>query len=380
MRSRFAASVARTVARRIRSCALDLGGWTVATECANSAYAATAAAALAAGAEVWALGRDTRWATVAESAVDVRALATALRDLGLDADEARLHLVTDRAAIPYEGVDLISNSGHLRPLDAEILGRLPAHAVIALMFEAWELRDGDIDVATARARCLPIYGVDEHHPVCGSFEFVGALAVSEAMRQRWSLGDARVAVISDNVFLGPVLRAVGAMGAAAVAIDPFGRVPPAAEFAEHGYALADAILAGATVARAAVAADGGSTTGAFDLAILATTPPAVARANGLPRLDERELGVLIAATGCHGCVQLWGDVRREGAEAQGVVFAPARAPAPGHQAVPMNAAGHEAVVRLQVGGLAAALHGRRLRDGEEVSDALSGLVQEVAPR
>ena len=48
MRPRFAASVARTVARRIRACALDLGGWTVATECANGAYASTAAAALAA--------------------------------------------------------------------------------------------------------------------------------------------------------------------------------------------------------------------------------------------------------------------------------------------------------------------------------------------
>lgn len=339
MQPRLAAALARSIARQIASCGLDLRGLCVATECANGAYASTAAAAVAAGAEaVYAFGRENRYATVAEAEADVRALIVAL-----GADGGRLHVVVDRADIPWATVDLVTNSGNLRPIDGDLIGALPDNAAIALMFEAWELRDGDIDVGAAGARGVSIFGVDEHHPACASFELVGALAISEAMRQRWSVAHGRVAVFSDNAFRDPVLRALRAAGAEAEALPLTGP---------------------------ALAADP-----PFDLAVLATTPPRVAAAHGLTPLDPHDLALRIAATGCHGCVQLWGDVER--ASAKEVSFAPSTPPPPGHQGVPMNAAGHEATVRLQVGGLAAAAHGRRLARGEAVSPALAGLVQRV---
>lgn len=338
MRDRYAASVARTIQRQIGSCDLTLGELVVATECANGAYASTAAAAVAAGAaHVWAYGADSRWATVEQSEADVRALIEAL-----GADQSRLTVVRDKAQVPWAAVDIVTNSGHLRPLSADLIGALPADAVIALMFEAWELRDGDIDVQAA-VRCdVPIIGVDEHHPACGAFEFVGALAVSEAMRRSWSIADAHVAVISDNAFAPPVLRALNAAGAHASHIDPHS--PQNAE-------------------------------GDFDLAVVATTPPAVANAAGDGAVDPSALAQVIERTGAYGCVQLWGDIARE--QAPAVQFSPERAPAAGHQGVAMNAAGHEATVRLQVGGLAAAFHGRRQRLGLEVAEDLITLIQTV---
>ncbi len=339
MQPRLAAALARSISRQIASCGLDLRGLCVATECANGAYASTAAAAVAAGADaVYAFGRDNRYAKVAEAETDVRALISAL-----GGDGARLHVVVDRADIPWSSVDLVTNSGNLRPLDGDLIAALPAGAAIALMFEAWELRDGDIDVGAAFARGVPIFGVDEHHPACASFELVGALAVSEAMRQRWSVAHGRVAVFSDNAFRDPVLRALRAAGAEAAALPLEGPV---------------------------VSADP-----PFDLCVVATTPPRVAAAHGLAPIDPAELARRVAATGCHGCIQLWGDVERTAAPE--VTFAPATPPAPGHQGVPMNAAGHEATVRLQVGGLAAALHGRRLALGEAVAADLAALVQPV---
>ena len=47
MNERLAAAIARSIRRASERCALDLTGLVVATECANAAYATTAAAASA---------------------------------------------------------------------------------------------------------------------------------------------------------------------------------------------------------------------------------------------------------------------------------------------------------------------------------------------
>jgi len=345
---RRAAAVADAVRARMAACALDLRGAVVATECANDAYAVTAAAAVAAGAETWAFARANRYASAEQAEADVRAVIAAL-----DADPALLHVVQERTAIPWPRVDLVTNSGHLRPIDGGIVAQLSPRAVVALMFEAWELRDGDIDVATCARRGVAVVGVDEHHPACGSFERVGSLAVSEAMRQQWSVDGAKVAVVGDGPFVAPVVRALQAAGAVAVvAVVPdeagLAETPPCAVVAPFGPHRAH-------------------------LAVACAAPASVCAATGRTGWSAAELAHVCAATGAYGVIQLWGDLDREFLANQGVVVAPSQAPPPGHQGVPMNAAGHEAVVRLQVAGLAAAWHHRIDTQGP-----LAALAQPVA--
>ena len=42
-------------------------------------------------------------------------------------------------------IDIVTNSGNLRPLDKHFIGKLNKNCVIPLMYEAWEKRDSDID-------------------------------------------------------------------------------------------------------------------------------------------------------------------------------------------------------------------------------------------
>ncbi len=335
---RFARAMAQSMQARIQACALDLRGATVATECANGAYAATAAAAVATGARVFAFARDSRYATADQAAADVMSLVGAL-----GCDPSNLHIVRDRDHIPWSAVDLVTNSGHLRPLDAALINELPAHAVIALMFEPWELRDGDIDIDAARRRGIAVLGVDEHHPACGAFEFVGLLAVSEVLREPWSLHGARGAVLGDAAFVAPVARALHNMNATAIAIVPDsglhgGDVPPCP------------VVTASQLAQAAVAP--------CELAIVCATPPSVLLATGRSGWSVGGLSAAVAQTGCYGAIQLWGDLDREQLADLGVSVRPSRPPAPGHQGVAMSAAGPEPVIRLQIAGLAAAWHGR----------------------
>ena len=60
--------------------------------------------------------------------------------------------------------DIITNSGHVRPIDAEMIGWMKPTAVIPLMYEAWEFRDADLDLAACQRRGIVVAGTNERHP------------------------------------------------------------------------------------------------------------------------------------------------------------------------------------------------------------------------
>src|SRR6202021_122282 len=98
------------------------------------------------------------------------------------------------------------NSGHLRPLSAELIDQLPSHAVIALMFEAWEFRPQDIDLEACLRRGIPIVGVNERHPAVDVFSFLGPLCVKQLHDCGLAVYGDRIALLCDNDFAEPMAR------------------------------------------------------------------------------------------------------------------------------------------------------------------------------
>lgn len=315
--SRLAHSIARSIRRRVEVCKLSLDGVNVITEAATNAYAVTAAAASYAGARVWTLNVDSPHGSAEEARRDIMSLSAAL---GTGED---LRFVEDKAALPFESADVVTNSGLLRPIGSSEISRLPDHATIALMYEAWEARTADIDLSGALQRGIRIVGVNEHHPACGAFDFVGDIAVAAILRRAWSIRDARIAVLSDNPFGPPIVRTLNALGATVISVDP-------------------------TDAKGAKPVD-------VDLVVVATTPSCVVKPP-VSALNAAELAHLVGGTGAHGCVHVWGDLDYTLVSSLAVVMEPKHQPPLGHHGIAMSSAGHEAVVRLQVAGLAATQH------------------------
>lgn len=327
---RLAAAMARSIAHRIEVCQLDLTNWVVVTEAATGAYASTAGAAAAAGAEVWAFADDSPYGTVDDARRDMAILAEAL---GSDVEPPTI--VTERGDLPLGRTDLVTNSGLLRPIDAPMIDQLPATAVIALMYEGWETRNGDIDLAAAAERGVSVIAVDEHHPACDAFRFVGDLAVAAALRRGWAIRGMRVSVLSDNPFGDPVVAALRSLGADAHLVDGSSGPVPSVE-----------------------------------IAVVAMTP-ATSSLDGSATLSAIAVADHVVQSGAFAVVQLWGDIDRSRLTAAGVMIEPEVEPRPGHQGIPMSDAGYEAVVRLQVGAMAAAVH------ASEDDGALSGLGREL---
>ena len=297
----------RLMSRAVHELELDLTGRLVVTEAATGAYGVTPViAALAGACQTFAVARDSRHGSAAQACAYTQDLAVAagVRD--------RIELLTSIDDVPLEAADIVTNSGHLRPLDGPTVRAMKPGAAIPLMYEAWELRADDVDLDACRLGGIRVAGTNERHPAVDVFSYLGAMAVR-------LLTDAGVAVYSSRLLL--------------LCDNPF------RESIEGGLAVA-----GADVVTRARLRDG-PTDGDWDAVIVALRPRAhpVLGASDAHRLAERAPGAPVA--------QYWGDIDRDGLLEAGVPVWPAAPPARGHMGILPSALGPEPIVRLQAAGL-----------------------------
>lgn len=167
------------------------------TEAATGAYVVTPILAALAGARVLAYAKDTRYG----SREEVFALLNATsRSLGAPA------ITTVSALDPktFAAADLITNSGHLRPLNAERLQSVKPGAVLSLMYEAWECREADLDLAFCHERAIRVGGTNERHPDVDVFGYLGDMAMKLMLDAGACPYNSTVVLICNNDF-GPYI-------------------------------------------------------------------------------------------------------------------------------------------------------------------------------
>jgi hypothetical protein len=291
----------------VERCRLDLAGRVVLTEAASGPYIVTPVLAALGGADfVYALTRSTPHGTVDE--IRARTLALA-RFAGV---EKCIRVIAQKTPAVVGEADVVTNSGHLRPIDAEMISWMKPTAVIPLMFEAWEFRPSDLELAAAQQRGILVAGTNERHPDVDVFSFLGIMAVKLLVDAGIAVYGSRVLVLCDNPF---------------------------AAFIERGLTRA-----GATVELRAspMEADAGP---GLDAVLVALHPRAtpVFKAAEARLTASRWPGAVVA--------QFWGDLDRSALTEAGVPYWPADGPAPGHMGMLPSGVGPEPVVRLQCGGL-----------------------------
>jgi hypothetical protein len=296
--------------RSITATGLNLSELTILTEAASGAYGVTPVIGAMAGAKrVYAFARSSRYGSVR----DVKAWISKLADAS--GVTSSVIVIEELSSDILARVDIVTNSGHLRPLSADLIDLLPGSAVIALMFEAWELRPGDVDLAACKRRSIPIVGINERHPTIDVFSFLGPLCVKQLLGCGLAVYSNRIALICDNDFAAPIASGLAGLGAS---IEVFS----AAEeiFRDRWDAIVVALKPGRT-----------------------------------PRIGDTE-ALHLATAGPRDCVviQFWGDINRKALSEHGLNIWPCEQPAPGHMGALLSEIGPEPIVRLQTGGLRAA--------------------------
>ncbi|MET0313755.1 MAG: hypothetical protein ABW275_05125 [Hansschlegelia sp.] len=316
---------------RIAEMKLNLHDRTVLTEAATGVYVITPILAALAGARrVFALARDSRHGRKSAAVAWLHHVAETAGVV--DA----ISIVDSIPEAVLGQVDIVTNSGHLRPIDGRIVDTLPSHAVIALMFEAWEWREADIDLAACRRRGIPVVGVNERHQAVDVFSYLGPLAVRLLQDAGIAVYRSKVALICDNEFGPSLLAGLAAQGAEIV------QATSVQELAPH----------------------------AFDAVLIALRP-----AERGDRVDAEDARLLAKMSPRAVVAQFWGDIDRLSLVQHGLAIWPPVAPARGHMAILLSAIGPEPVVRLQAGGLKAAEIALAQRGGGEDGGGEPSLAQ-----
>ena len=209
-------------------------------------------------------------------------------------------------------VDIVTNSGQVRPIDAQMVAQLKATCVVSLMYEAWEHRSTDVDAEACWSRNIKVAGTNERHPAVDVFSFLGPMAVKQLHDAGVAVYNSRVVLLCDNAFGPFISRYLQDCGAIVTEVR--------------------------NLTPDVVSPD-------CDAIVLALKPQDgyVLTADDAKTLAERAPGTL--------AVQYWGDMDRAALAAANVPVWPPNEPEKGHMAVLPSAIGPEPIVRLQAGGL-----------------------------
>ena len=174
---------------------LDLSGLTVFTEAANGNYVVTPLIAALAGSDrVFAITRDSGYG----KAANIRNFTLELAKRWGVGD--RIEVVYDKIPSILSQVDIVTNLGFVRPIDKSMIAHLKPTAVLPLMWETWEFREADLDLAECRRVGIMVLGTNERAVGLDLFTYVGYLAVKLAFELEIEIYRSKVVVIGSGVF------------------------------------------------------------------------------------------------------------------------------------------------------------------------------------
>ncbi len=151
---------------------LNLAGLTVLTEAASGPYLHTPILAALAGADqVHAVTADSRYGS--KERVKQETLQAAAR-WGVD---SRIEVFFEKRPHCIAESDLVTNTGFVRPIDRDMIAQLKPTAVVALMWETWEYRPDEIDLAACKEHGVLVLGTVESRPPVEMYPYSGYCAM-----------------------------------------------------------------------------------------------------------------------------------------------------------------------------------------------------------
>jgi len=196
----------KQVIERLR---LNLSGRVILTEIGSAFYMYTPIIALLAGAQrVYAWTSDSQYGAGKEISEKCMSLCTMVEM------ENKIEIsVNEKPETHIQKADIITNSGFLRPINKRFINNIKYGAVIALMYESWELRGQDIDIEFCREKGIRVAGTWENDPLIKVFDCIGSLAVKLAMEAGYEITNNNILVWSNDDFGEVISRSFKALGA-----------------------------------------------------------------------------------------------------------------------------------------------------------------------
>ena len=187
---------------------LSLDGYSVLTEVGTGLYNFMPIIPLMAGAKkVMAWTQDSIYGSAEDAIRQCSDILVSIDDSEIDFYVGPLNVDHLREA------DMITNSAFLRPLNKEKLKHTKRGVVIPLMYEKWEFRAEDIDIAYCSERGIKVSGTSESHPLLKIFQYVGPLAIKMAFEAGYEVCQNKIIIWSNDAFGDVIVNAFESLNA-----------------------------------------------------------------------------------------------------------------------------------------------------------------------
>jgi hypothetical protein len=179
---------------------LDLHGLTLLTELASGPYLYNVILSLMAGAKVVCVGKDSHYGD----------FQTVKKELKLLTSKKELeNIVICENSCPENllaSVDIVSNSGLLRPINKSIINKLKKTCVVALMWEVWEYRDADLDLDCCQKNKIPVIGTNENFPEIKMFGYNIFILFKLLFELDLEIYNNKLAIIGSGPTCDPIIK------------------------------------------------------------------------------------------------------------------------------------------------------------------------------
>lgn len=201
----------------IQSTQLSLEGLNILTEVGSNNFLFTPLiAALAKAQKVFAWTKDTKFG---EGEYIVECCKKLMKELQID-PERIIFRINERPEKDISEANIVTNLGMVRPISLEFIEKMKTSAVVPYMCEAWELRDGDVDINSCTKRGIKVAGTWEGHPDLKIFDACGALSIKLAQEASFEVYQNKIAIISEDRFGEVASTAFKSLGAKVTLIKP----------------------------------------------------------------------------------------------------------------------------------------------------------------
>ena len=319
------------IKKSIRKLELNLDGLVVLTEAASGNYVCTPIIAALAGAkEVKAFSVDSKYG----SSKDIFENTAYLSKVFGIGDRIEFIESLDNVGV-IETIDIVTNLGPLRPIKKDFIKRLKKTAVIPLMREPWEFRDGEIDLKFCKKKEIIVLGTNENHPDLLIFDYLGPLCSKKLFDLNIEILNSKIVVIGGGVFGLNIAKYLVNLGSKVKIICDEGKTVVDELGAEKIGVLKSREISISKIKNC-------------DAIVVLSYPnkTEMIGPDGIIDIDSIES---LAPTA--SIIQFKGNVNRKSIERSKIPILPEKAPNPGHMSWTLNDLGPKPVIDLHTAGL-----------------------------
>ncbi len=186
------------IKKSIDKFALNLDNKTVLTEAASGNYVVTPIIAALAGANVLAITKNSQYASIKEVIKETYALA---RKFNID---SHITIITDKTQIDYQAIDIVTNTGFVRPINKSMIDQLSNECVIPLMWEPWEFRESELDLDYCVLKGIKVYGTNENDERLQTMKYIGLTVLYFLLHNKMTSFSTKVLILGNENFTFPI--------------------------------------------------------------------------------------------------------------------------------------------------------------------------------